>query len=389
MFKLSSATAEAHRGLCAVFIAASALLAPLLILAPSGAQAQYFAGTEPGYRLDPVPAAQQLAIQPGSAEFAALSRACLAQGLDLHGAFRVQASMSRFFGVNTFSLPEQGIPAALEEQQLSSTRPQMISSLTYLPPYSFDGKQVCVGMAQAQQSGEEYNWNPLLLVSFALSSDPPAAELLSQWELPAQYSEGIYALDMVFDGVIELVVPWATGVAGGGGADVVAVVPTGGLAGFAALDGDGEDEHAGSSFYSASGNINLLDWDGDGNWELETSYSLLASIYSYNVPVLYTFDTQNWGFADARARFPAYYAPSDSFYRALLSQLELALKRPQDFYHLDDPYMDGPGYLAQIDGAVYSLDPFIIDSEPPGQPSYDDYSISSLRGFVASLAARQ
>ncbi len=364
---------------------AGLLLLSLCALHPGFARAQYYAGLEPGYALTPVASGAGLALDPASPDFAVLRDAAGAQGLILHGAFRVESGMSRFFGINTFGLSEEGQARPLEEDELSLLRPLRLPPQGEQPSYSFDGRQVCIGLGQDQPQEEgEYNWSPLRVLSFALGEG--RAELLDQWELPAQYSEGIYALDLVRDGVVELVVPWATGVAGGGGADVMAVVPTGGLAGFGGPDEQADpDSDQSSSFYSSNGNINLLDFNGDGDWELETSFPLFAAIYAYYYPALYSFDRQAWAFVDARAGMPEYYAPVDDFYRGLLAALEQALARPADFYLDPDPFTEGPGYGFRQGDETLTLSPFMSPGDDPQHPVLDDYNIEVLRSLVAEL----
>ncbi|MCC7479055.1 hypothetical protein IT575_11435 [bacterium] len=389
MFRLpcSAATAAVRAGRISLFCALLALCAAAGI---SPARAEFYPASEPGYSLSPLLAGAGLALDPASNAFEALSASAEAQGLLLHGAFRVEAGMSRFFGVNTFAAAEQGSPAALEESQLDPLKPLRLAPLTELPSYRFEGRQVCIGLGQGRvQDAEEYNWNPLLLLSFALPDDGSGAELLAQWELPAQYSEGIYALDMVRDGVVELVVPWATGVAGGGGADVVAVVPTGGLAGFGGPGADPElPEAPGSSFYSTHGSINLLDYNGDGDWELETIWTPFAAVFAYYYPQLYSFDREAWAFAEAQQSMPGYYAAANGYYRELLAKLELALARPAEYYSEMDDWTGGPGYSTQVGGAAATLSPFMSPGADPAHPLLDEYNIEALRSMLAGLEGK-
>jgi hypothetical protein len=213
--------------------------------------------------------------------------------------------MSRFFGINTFGLSEQGMAGPVTEQLLSPVKSLRLAPIAAEPSYNFDGRQVCIGMGQAlDPDADSFEWSPLFVLSFALDSQSGQAELLARHELGAPYSEGIYALDLIQDGVVELVVPWATGVAGGGGVDVIAVVPTGGLAGFSGPDGD--PGATGSSFYTASGAFNLLDYNGDGDWEIETSYPPFAAAFAYYYPTLYSFDRASWRFIPAETTMPEY-----------------------------------------------------------------------------------
>jgi hypothetical protein len=160
----------------------------------------------------------------------------------------------------------------------------------------------------------------------------------------------VFALDLTGDGKLDLAVPYATGAGGGGGIEVRTIEPSGKLAWF------GNDE-LDSTLYSQTGYINLMDYDGDGAWEIETSSPVLCSACGYQWSDLYTFDSQAWNWETDPAKFAAYYKPERDFYTQLNAAVQKFAASPADMAYSGKSIE--AKYATQIGGQWYGLDVFM------------------------------
>jgi hypothetical protein len=131
---------------------------------------------------------------------------------------------------------------------------------------------------------------------------------------------------------------------------VRSIVPTGGLAWF------GNDE-LDSTLFSQTGYINLLDYDGDGDWEIETSSPVLCSACGYQWNDLYTFDMEANNWELDLPHFAAYYKPQQDFYRALNAAVVKLAASPASQKYTGKAIE--AEYATQIGGQWYALDVFM------------------------------
>lgn len=342
------------------FAAVTTLSLLICLSASSAVYAQYYRAVEPGYALAEVSAEEALALSEtlpwyGDAE--------TISGLALDALFEVQGGMRRYFALewgaadDSEYLVEYEIIPDIEPAE----RPAPVS-------YKFEGGGVFVGWGH--DPAEE--WNPAVVVSFYIGPDGDVQEL-ARWECGAQYCPGVYALDLTGSGVVDLVVPWATGAGGGGGVELFAIVPTGGFSAWG-------DELASGSFWSSNGATELTDVDGDGDWELAAYFPLLFNAAGYYYTELMTFDQERYDWIDARAIAPELYAEEEAFYRTLAAEVREFIKHPEE-YRVDDEDA-WVTFGCYIEGELYSLDPFTSDDQ--GTPDYA--WIDTLLDFADSFS---
>jgi len=308
------------------------------------AHAQYYATSAPGYTLSAPPAGQALLLGRGDA-LAQSAANCL--GLSVDGVLKVQGGMSRYIEFDRGADYEH---PRLKESVLNGK--SKAASAAAPPAYNVKGNPLYLALGTTKAKDGDYT--DYVVVSFTADSGGAISEC-SRFSLGAQYCGGIYVLDLNADGLSEVVAPYATGAGSGGGIEVRALQPTGKLAWF------GNDE-LDSTLFSASGYCNLLDYDGDGDWEIETTAPVLCSACGYNWNDLYTFDKDGWNWEVGSDKFPAYYKPEQDFYRALNAAVVKLAANPAA-YKYSGKAIEAQ-YAVQIGAQWYSLDPFISESKP-------------------------
>lgn len=330
------------------------------MLAATTARAQYWAEIEPGIDLVPVAADERLALTKDDPLVAAAEAACR---LTLDGLFRADAGTRRFFELGWVEA-EDGYGSVLAEFRIVPTNEQ--APLEIEPAsYHFEGGEVLIGFGPDPEDA----WGPYSVVSFFADGEGRVEEL-ARHECGAQYCYGIYALDMTADGVLELVVPWMTGFGSNGGVELFAVVPTGGFSAW------GDDLETGS-FWSSHGYTELMDYDGDGDWELTAYFPLLFSAAGYSFTELMTFDAERYEWIDAEHVAPELYQQQYAFYDQLLAVLEDFAKDPAPYRTTDD---EGWGaFVCEIDGEQRYLDAFTTDEEG----TIDEYWLGVIRDYIA------
>lgn len=329
------------------------MLAAFILLYPAAASAQYFMETGPGYTLGEVSEDDTLLLaSPHPLVLAAQD----ATSMELDAIFRLHPGMRRYF---TKEWTEDGVEYMAEYEIVPPEGWQ--APATEEIDYNIRGLEIIIGMGYDFTDSPDW---PLYAVVSLLEYPDGSLEELDRYALGAQFCPGVFALDMTADGIIELVIPWATGAGGGGGVEVLAVVPTGGLATF------GDPELA--TIYSQNGYCELLDYDGDGGWELETAFPLLFTAAGYSYKDLLVFDREEFAWVSGEPQFPEYYATQDRFYHALIEQARLFMEEPEQF-RVDSEHVYGD-YACRIDGELYSLDPFVDFSS--GEP--DPYWLEVL-----------
>ena len=285
------------------------------------------------------PADSCMLISPDSLVEAAEAAA----GRELVCAIRLEPGMQRYLEM---SLDYQGARPAFREFEVVSTRrtgPRNADPVSY----DFEQGSVLLGLSVSDAGTE--SWEALALHSFWVDPDG-SLQYLQEHRAGGAYSPGVYILDLTGDGVLEVAMPWATGVAAGGAVDVLAIVPTGGLAYF----GSGEDYS--SSYYSQWGELNLLDYDSDGDWELELFYPVFHPNTGFSGANLLQFSWDDWEWLLAGSEWPEYYAPQYEFYASLLDHLHRMEQDPGSYL------ASAPGepveYACEIGGGQVSLTMF-------------------------------
>ncbi len=316
--------------------------------------AQYWMETEPGYVLTPV--------DPDFATLAApqhpqVGQAQEAAGVVFDALFWVLPGTSSCYRQEW---DEETESMRYREYRLTPV-PEQPDTDVDLVPYVVDGLPLMIGVGQPDTLDAE--WAPAQVVSFAVEADGSLTPL-DYWELGAQYCNGIYMLDLLGDGSLCLVLPWATGAAGGGGVDLLWISPAGGFSFFGATREE-------AMLWSQTGYVNLRDYDNDGAWEIETAYPLMFSAAGYSYKELLYFDRESWSWLGGAERFPEFYAPQDAFYRILFHTARELEKDPAK-YLSTEPGWEG-SYGFQLDGEWYSLDPFMNLDTGEFDPTWLDY----------------
>jgi hypothetical protein len=312
--------------------------------------AQYYLDTPKGYKLTPVTSGGLLA----GAELRKTAADCT--GITLDGLFAVQPGMSRFFELDrgrNYDKPD------VHEYQLtrSGAKP---------PASAAAGRPVYIAFGTKSSSG----YNDYVVAS--LSNEGGTVKQISSFTLGAEFCGGIYALDLTGEGGIDLAVPYATGAGGGGGIEVRSIQPNGRITWF------GNDE-LDSTLFSQSGYINLVDFDSDGDWEIETSAPVLCSACGYQWNDLYTFDKDSGNWETGESQFPAFYKPQQDFYRQLNAAVTKMVGQPQAYAYSGKEIE--AKYAVQIGGHWYSLDPFMSNG---GSGKPDRAWVSTLASLVDS-----
>ena len=338
----------------------AAVIAAWFALAGTAARAQYWADIEPGIELVPVADDQRLALSGNDPLVVAAEAAC---GLTLDGLFRADAGARRFFELGWVE-SEDGYGTVLSEFEIVPTGEP--AELQIEPAnYQFEGGEILIGFGPDPAD----EWGPYSVVSFFAGAEGRVEEL-ARHECGAQYCYGIYALDMTADGVLELVVPWMTGFGSNGGVELFAVVPTGGFSAW------GDDLESGS-FWSSHGYTELMDYDGDGDWELTAYFPLLFSAAGYSFTELMTFDPERYEWIDAEHIAPELYQQQYDFYDQLLAVLEDFAQDPAPYRTTDD---EGWGaFVCEMDGEQYYLDAFTMDEEG----TIDEHWLGVIRDYIA------
>lgn len=339
----------------------AALIACGWLLAAGAVRAQYWAEIGPGIELKPVADGERLALPPDDPLYAAAEAACR---LTLDGLFRPDAGARRLFEIGWVESEDGGGRARLDEFEIVPLGEQAPVEIEPAD-YHFEGGEVLIGFGP----DPEDEWGPYSVVSFFAGPEGRVEEL-ARHECGAQYCYGIYALDMTADGVLELVVPWTTGFGSNGGVELFAVVPTGGFSAW------GDDLDTGS-FWSSHGYTELMDYDGDGDWELTAYFPLLFSAAGYSFTELLTFDPVRYEWIDAEQIAPELYQQQYAFYDQLLAVLEDFALDPAPYRVVDN---EGWGaFVCEIDGEQRYLDAFTTDEEG----TIDEYWLGVIRDYIA------
>jgi hypothetical protein len=334
-----------------------------LLLAGTPALAQYIVDVPDGIELIPVENEDELLSMPSPHPLVAAAQAV--SGLTLDGLFRPDATRARFYAMEWNA---DGDAEYLAEYEIHSALPHK-----HLGPepaaYVYDEGEVLIGFGV----DEAEDWSPYLIVSYWLNPDGSIEEL-QRWECGAGYCYGIYALDLIGDGVVELVVPWATGAGGGGGVELLAIVPTGGMTGF------GPEADSGS-YWSSNGGTDLLDIDSDGDWELTAYFPLLFSAAGYYYVDVMTFDFERFDWVVDQDVAPELYAAQHDFYNRFADIVRDFAEDPEA-YRIEDEDVWGD-YACEIDGEFYSLSPFMVYGHEQG--GIDEMWVEEFLEMVATM----
>jgi hypothetical protein len=326
--------------------------------------AQYWMETELGYTLEPVNP-DLSALAPSTHPLYA--EASAATGVQILALFWVQPGMSRCF--------ERGWDDATQDDS-HFTEYELIPARELPAPaakpcsYVVDGLPLIIGLGLAP--GEYPEWPSFTALSLVEQPDGAVTEL-DRWTVDVPHCFEVYALDLLGDGQVCLVLPWMTGAGGGGGVDVLWLSPAGGFNMFA-------PNREQASLGSQNGYVNLLDYDGDGVWEIETAFPLMFTAAGYSYKDLLRFDPERWVWMSAEGCFPEYYAPEQAFYRTLISTVHELEKNPAQFLS-HDPATDSL-YGFELDSEWHSLDPFV--NSDTGK--FDDTWLADLETMFPALA---
>lgn len=334
-----------------------------LLLACTPALAQYIVDVPEGIELIPVESEEEMLSMPSPHPLVVAAQEV--SGLALDGLFRPDATRSRFF---TMEWNTDGDVEYLAEYELRSLLPQ--KELEPEPvSYLYEDGEVLIGFGLDVAD----SWSAYLIISYWLNPDGSIEEL-QRWECGAEYCYGVYALDLIGDGVVELVVPWATGAGGGGGVEVLAVVPTGGLAYFG-------DNDITSGFWSSNGSTDLIDFNGDGIWELTAYFPLLFSAagYYYVDVLIFDYDLFDWRAGPDVA--PELYATQHDFYHRFADIVRDFAEDPEA-YRTEDETAWGD-YACEIDGELYFLSPFMVYGHEQG--GIDEMWVEEFLDMVATM----
>jgi hypothetical protein len=334
-----------------------------LTAAPIPAEAQYYQALEAGYSLKSVPAKDALLkVTPAPLVIAAQSAS--QPGTSLNCLLKLQAGMRRrldqtyieeldpFFAEQRIIPPADWAGRDFENLQVG---------------YANAGGQVYLGLGIAYEDDNE--WGLGLLVSYLQRPDGSFREI-ARHELGHEYIGSVFVLDANNDGLLNVIASWMTGAGAGGGVDLLTVQPDGSFSYF----GDSSDpDNFASQLWSAHGSVELMDYDNDGDWELQLTYPLFFSAAGYSYRDIVSFDvaTNQWAYDADFA--PEYYAAQDHFYAQLYMQVKALVANPARFHHnTDDYYMQ---YTCTIDGEEYSLVPFINENGTPNPDWIEELKI--------------
>lgn len=335
----------------------------ILLASPFSARAQYYQSLEQGYTLKDVsdkdsllevtPAPDVLAAQAASAPGTVLN--CL---LELHNGSRLKLEqvyvedLDPFFGEQLIVPPADWAGFQIKRKQS-----------TYLT----EAGQVFIGIGIAYEGDNE--WGLGLLVSYLQCPDGSFREV-SRHELGHEYIGSVFVLDANNDGQLDVIASWMTGAGAGGGVDLLTVDPEGS---FSYFGDDSDPEDFASSLWSAHGMVELIDYDNDGDWELQTAFPLFFSAAGYYYRDIVSFNeaTRQWAWDPDFA--PDYYVAQDHFYAQLYEMVKELVANPEKFHHESDDYYQE--YTCTIDGESYSLVPFVNDDGTPNPDWIEELQI--------------
>ena len=344
-----------------IYIAACSLL--LLNLGIRPAQAQYYQDLEPGYTLQAVSAEEALLELAPSPEVLA-------------------AQISSPAGTQLACLLElrEGMSHRLEQQYLEGQDPYFDEQVMVPPAgwagkrhareqlsYASMGRQVCLGIGIAYEDGNE--WGLGVLVSYLRSDDGSYTEV-SRHKLGHEYIGSLFVLDANNDGLLDVIASWMTGAGSGGGVDLLTVNPD---ASFSYFGDESDPDNFASQLWSAHGTVELIDYDNDGDWELQLDYPLFFSAAGYYYRDIVNFDPQQNAWAWDPDFAPQYYAAQDHFYAELYRVVQDLVANPQQYHHETDDYYQE--YTCTIDGESYSLVPFINEDGTPNPDWIEELQI--------------
>lgn len=343
------------RRMITTVLAACAALA-LILGASQPAAAQYFYELPVAFETAPVGAGDALAVQSNSPLWRELASAT---GLELQGAFRVEAGMQRRFmlGYGGDETPR------MDEERIIPLDPDYAPAPLDDIAYTFAGYELYIACGHTGAKG----WDPLV-VTCCMVGGGEVTEL-ARHECGANYAIEIYAMDITHDGVVELVIPWMTGVGGGGGIDVFTVLMTGGFSGYG-------PELEPLSLYSYIGSMQLVDVNGDGSWEIQTWFPVLPSVMGYMFSELYAYDAADWDWVDGSHLYPWFVDDQLEFYEQLYGHVQRLAEDPDNYLQ----HAEWITYGCEIDGVLYSLDGFL-----DGGDEVDEYWLSELRDFLGRM----
>lgn len=343
-----------------LYIAMTVCTLILATLGPmSRVAAQYLYELPPAFKTNSVDMADALALNN---EDALWSKLAAATKLELNGAFLLEAGMKRRYRLGYAS---DGV-IMMEEELIVPLNPNYSPAPVDEIAYTFAGCKLYIACGHAGVK----DWDPLI-VTCCMVLDGEVTEL-ARHECGANYAVEIYALDVTHDGIIELVIPWMTGVGGGGGIDVFSVLMTGGFSGYG-------PELKPMTLYSYIGSMQLVDVNGDSSWELQTWYPILPSVMGYMFSELYTYDPSALKWVDGSHLKPGFFSDQLDFYRELNSHVERLALEPGE-YHQNAEWIK---YGCFIDGGLYSLDGFLTGEDN----TVDEYMAKELREFIGRMGS--
>jgi hypothetical protein len=338
-------------------------IAACLLLACTPALAQYIVDVPEGIELTLVENEDEMLSILSQHPLVAAAQEV--SSLTLYGLFRPDATRSRFFPMEWNA---DGDVEYLAEYEIHSLLPQKELETDPMS-YLYEDGEVLIGFGVDPVE----QWSPYIIISYWLNPDGTIEEL-QRWECGAGYCYGIYALDLIGDGVVELVVPWATGAGGGGGVELLAIVPTGGMTGF------GPEADSGS-FWSSNGGTDLIDFDGDGDWELTAYFPLLFSAAGYYYVDVMTFDYDLFDWVVDQDIAPELYAAQHDFYHRFAGIVRDFAEDPEA-YRTEDETAWGD-YACEIDGELYFLSPFMVYGHEQG--GIDEMWVGEFLEMVAAM----
>lgn len=185
----------------------------------------------------------------------------------------------------------------------------------------------------------------------------------------------IHVLDMTGDGKLELAIHWCG--ASTDGLLVYTIEPDGHLTP-AVLDGS--DDGPGF-FWDHYHEPVILDFDGDGRWEVEVHDWYQGVVdRTYWCTLLWSYDQARGVWVIDHRKFSNYYQPRAHVYQGLLDALNDASNDLDKYRHVRAGLQ--ARYACQIDGHWYPLDPFINHGEVVGS-CFDE--IQGLAAWVYSV----
>jgi hypothetical protein len=231
-------------------------------------------------------------------------------------AYRLAGEHDLPFDPDSFELPVgaddgEGEPAVMAESQGAPETPQPKPAGT-APVYAVKGSPIYIVVA-GYDMAEEPTLRPTAEVFLTAIDNGETATILDRRDLWGAEMEGFELVDLLSDGRKQLVACSSPAAGCCSTGEVIGITPAGMFDIPWGLRGDGQ--------LSAYEGISLLDYDGDGHWELEESQRLGGLDVNYTFRDLWTFDPATNQYVRADALFPQYYEDQRKQFKGIYKEL--------------------------------------------------------------------